>query len=81
MTAPPDLFTVDGTDHAMGEGDVIYLAPNAPHSLGRRNALPVTLVMVHPTTDQQTGHRLIPEADRRAACVTAPPADLMMGPL
>jgi quercetin dioxygenase-like cupin family protein len=40
------LFTVDGTERAMGEGDVIYLAPNATHSLVAETPCRMTLVMV-----------------------------------
>ena len=40
------LFTVDGTEHAMVEGDVIYVAPNAPHSLVAETPCRMTLVMV-----------------------------------
>ena len=40
------LFTVAGTEHAMVEGDVIYLAPNAPHSLVAETPCRMTLVMV-----------------------------------
>jgi quercetin dioxygenase-like cupin family protein len=39
-------FTVDGTEHAMSDGDVIYLAPGAPHSLIADTACRMTLVMV-----------------------------------
>ena len=39
-------FTVDGTEHAMGDGDVIYLAPSASHSLVAETACRMTLVMV-----------------------------------
>ena len=39
-------FTVDGTEHAVGDGDVIYLAPGAPHSLVAETACRMTLVMV-----------------------------------
>lgn len=39
-------FTVDGTDHALGDGDVIYLAPGAPHALVAETACRMTLVMV-----------------------------------
>ena len=40
------LFTVDGTEHAMGDGDVVYLAPNARHSLLAETPCRMTLVMV-----------------------------------
>jgi quercetin dioxygenase-like cupin family protein len=40
------LFTVDGTEHPMGEGDVIYLAPDALHSLVAETPCRMTLVMV-----------------------------------
>jgi quercetin dioxygenase-like cupin family protein len=43
------LFTVGGTEHTMGEGDVIYLAPGAPHSLVAETACRMTLVMVDTT--------------------------------
>ena len=39
-------FTVDGTDHAMTEGDVVYLAPGASHALVAETACRMTLVMV-----------------------------------
>lgn len=39
-------FTVDGTEHQMGDGDVVYLAPGAPHSLVADTACRMTLVMV-----------------------------------
>ena len=39
-------FTVDGTEHAVQDGDVIYLAPGAPHSLVADTACRMTLVMV-----------------------------------
>ena len=39
-------FTVDGTEHSMREGDVIYLAPSASHSLVADTACRMTLVMV-----------------------------------
>lgn len=39
-------FTVDGTEQAMGDGDVIYLAPSARHSLVAETACRMTLVMV-----------------------------------
>lgn len=39
-------FTVDGVEHAMGDGDVIYLAPSATHSLVAQTACRMTLVMV-----------------------------------
>lgn len=39
-------FTVDGVEHAMAEGDVIYLAPNASHALVAETACRMTLVMV-----------------------------------
>jgi quercetin dioxygenase-like cupin family protein len=38
--------TVDGTEHAMGEGDVIHLAPGAPHAWVAETACRMTLVMV-----------------------------------
>ncbi|MEI2776344.1 MAG: cupin domain-containing protein [Tetrasphaera sp.] len=39
-------FTVDGTEHVMGDGDIIYLAPGASHSLVAETACRMTLVMV-----------------------------------
>ena len=39
-------FTVDGAEHLMGEGDVIYLAPGASHALVAETACRMTLVMV-----------------------------------
>lgn len=39
-------FTVDGVEHLMGEGDVIYLAPGASHALVAETACRMTLVMV-----------------------------------
>ncbi len=42
-------FTVDGTEHQMGPGDVIYLAPGAPHSLIADTACRLSLVMVDTT--------------------------------
>ncbi len=39
-------FTVDGTEHSMGDGDVIYLAPGASHALVAETACRMTLVMV-----------------------------------
>ena len=39
-------FTVDGTEHTMGDGDVIYLAPGASHALVAETACRMTLVMV-----------------------------------
>ena len=38
--------TVDGQEHRMSDGDVIYLAPGAPHSLVADSACRMTLVMV-----------------------------------
>mgnify|MGYP003556266920 FL=1 len=40
------LFTVEGTEHDIGGGDVIYLAPGATHSLVAVTACRMTLVMV-----------------------------------
>jgi len=40
------LFTVEGTQHSLGEGDVIYLAPGARHSLVAETPCRMTLVMV-----------------------------------
>lgn len=42
-------FTVDGVEHTMGEGDVIYLAPGARHALVADTACRMTLVMVDTT--------------------------------
>lgn len=39
-------FTVDGTGHNMVDGDVIYLAPGAPHALVAETPCRMTLVMV-----------------------------------
>lgn len=39
-------FTVDGTEHTMTDGDVIYLAPGASHALIAETACRMTLVMV-----------------------------------
>jgi len=39
-------FTVDGTEHLMGDGDVVYLAPGASHALVAETACRMTLVMV-----------------------------------
>jgi quercetin dioxygenase-like cupin family protein len=39
-------FTVDGTEHAMADGDVIYLAPGASHAVVAETACRMTLVMV-----------------------------------
>jgi len=39
-------FTVDGTDHDMGDGDIVYLAPGASHALVAVSACRMTLVMV-----------------------------------
>ena len=39
-------FTVDGTEHVMGDGDIVYLAPDASHSLVAETACRMTLVMV-----------------------------------
>jgi len=39
-------FTVDGTEHTMEDGDVIYLAPGASHALVAETACRMTLVMV-----------------------------------
>lgn len=39
-------FTVDGTEHSMGEGDLVYLAPGASHALVAETACRMTLVMV-----------------------------------
>lgn len=42
-------FTVDGTEHVMGDGDIIYLAPGASHALVAETACRMTLVMVDPS--------------------------------
>ena len=39
-------FTVEGTEHGMRDGDVIYLAPGATHSLVAETACRLSLVMV-----------------------------------
>lgn len=39
-------FTVDGTEHVLGDGDVVYLAPDATHALVAETACRMTLVMV-----------------------------------
>jgi quercetin dioxygenase-like cupin family protein len=39
-------FTVDGTEHVMADGDVLYLAPGASHALVAESACRMTLVMV-----------------------------------
>jgi len=39
-------FTIDGAEHAMGDGDVIYLVPSASHSLVAETACRMSLVMV-----------------------------------
>jgi quercetin dioxygenase-like cupin family protein len=39
-------FTVEGREQVMGDGDVIYLAPSASHSLVAETACRMTLVMV-----------------------------------
>ncbi|WP_226913310.1 cupin domain-containing protein [Gephyromycinifex aptenodytis] len=39
-------FTVEGTAHDMRPGDVIYLAPGAPHALMAQEASRLALVMV-----------------------------------
>lgn len=39
-------FTVDGAEHPMSEGDVVYLAPGAVHALVAETACRMTLVMV-----------------------------------
>ncbi|MGL5405468.1 MAG: cupin domain-containing protein [Propionibacteriaceae bacterium] len=45
-------FTVEETEHIMGAGDIIYLAPNAPHSLIAKSPCRLTLVMVD--TEEET---------------------------
>lgn len=42
-------FTVDGTEHVMGEGDIVYLSPDATHALVAETACRMTLVMVDPS--------------------------------
>ena len=44
-------FTVEGTEHAMGPGDVIYLAPGARHALVADSPCRLTLVMVDTDAD------------------------------
>jgi quercetin dioxygenase-like cupin family protein len=39
-------FTVDGNEHLMGDGDLIYLAPGASHALVAETSCRMTLVMV-----------------------------------
>ncbi|GAB2871992.1 cupin domain-containing protein [Nocardioides pacificus] len=39
-------FTLEGTEHLMGEGDVVNLAPGASHALVAETACRMTLVMV-----------------------------------
>jgi quercetin dioxygenase-like cupin family protein len=39
-------FTVDGVEHLMGDGDIVYLAPGASHALVAETACRMTLVMV-----------------------------------
>lgn len=39
-------FTIEDTEHAMGEGDVLYLAPGARHALVAETACRMMLVMV-----------------------------------
>lgn len=39
-------FTVEGVEHAMGPGDIIYLAPGAPHALTAIEPCRLTLTMV-----------------------------------
>lgn len=39
-------FTVEGTEHLLSDGDVLYLAPGASHSLVAESACRMTLVMV-----------------------------------
>lgn len=41
-------FSVDGTEHAMTTGDVIYLAPGARHALVADAPSHLSLVMVDP---------------------------------
>lgn len=39
-------LTVDGAEHAMADGDIVYLAPGATHALVAETACRMTLVMV-----------------------------------
>lgn len=39
-------FSIEGAEHQFGPGDVIYLAPDAPHALVAETACRLTLVMV-----------------------------------
>lgn len=39
-------FTVDGDTRELGPGDIVYLAPGAPHSLSAVEPCRLTLVMV-----------------------------------
>lgn len=41
-------FTVDGNENALEDGDIVYLAPGASHSLVAETACRMTLVMVEP---------------------------------
>lgn len=41
-------FTVDGVEHVLQDGDVVYLAPGASHALVAETACRMTLVMVEP---------------------------------
>ena len=46
LTSGRLTFTVDGTEHDMGPGDVIYLAPGVPHALVAVEPSRLTLTMV-----------------------------------
>lgn len=41
-------FVLDDETHPMGPGDVLYMAPNAPHALTATTACRLQLVMVDP---------------------------------
>lgn len=41
-------FRVDGTDHELVAGDVVYLAPGARHALEALEASRVSLVLIEP---------------------------------
>ena len=43
-------FTVDGGEHVLEAGDVVYLAPGASHALEAETACRMTLVMVDVAT-------------------------------
>ncbi|GAB79216.1 AraC-like ligand binding domain-containing protein [Austwickia chelonae] len=46
LTAGRMHFTVDGTTHLLDSGDMIYLAPDAPHALTAETPCRLTLTMV-----------------------------------